>query len=402
MSDRDKIIKYFCSRFLNIETVPKSFSDILDLPTNSLKGCSTEETAKLSKHHIRSIRDLAKIDYREIDKVSEKAQIDVNQLRKWVLASQLVSRAWQKRSSYLKKSEIKIAVLGLDNAGKTSMLETLSGASNLGDVIDLAPTVGVDVRKLESEKTNLVVWDFGGQVGHRHDYLQNPEDYFLQIDLMIYVIDMQNPDRFDESLEYVKQIFDVITFLKEHPYVLILLHKSDPDFIKDPDYEINQQYIYDEIGKIFNPKELNYEIIQTSIYNYYATEPEFAQIFKRFFGMKGEKKSIEELISGLTEIFLKTSNNLLDEIKSLKTLINTSVIQVSDGKTVLPQSGGKTKSLMSTKDDSFSLHAPPPNPPKISDLMPKPGKIQTAQDTRANLLSELKDMFKKRGLTDRE
>ena len=79
---------------------------------------------------------------------------------------------------------------------------------NLEKFVDLEPTVGVDVRKIESENFDLVIWDFGGQTDRRYDYLQNPrKEYFLQIDLLIYIpVDMQDTERYDECINYFKQI----------------------------------------------------------------------------------------------------------------------------------------------------------------------------------------------------
>jgi len=46
------------------------------------------------------------------------------------------------------------------------------------------------------------LWDFGGQIDHREEYLKEPEKYFFGINLVIYVIDIQDTERYDESIEY--------------------------------------------------------------------------------------------------------------------------------------------------------------------------------------------------------
>ncbi len=56
-------------------------------------------------------------------------------------------------------TDLKILVLGLDNAGKTTLLRNLSQE----DVSNTEPTRGFNVKTLVHENFNLNVWDLGGQ-----------------------------------------------------------------------------------------------------------------------------------------------------------------------------------------------------------------------------------------------
>ena len=184
--------------------------------------------------------------------------------------------------------------------------------------MDLEPTVGVDVRKIESENFDLVIWDFGGQTDHRYDYLQNPEEYFLQIDLLIYVVDMQDTERYDESIDYFKQILDIIMYLNEKPYFLILLHKSDPDFVQEPEFQINFQYLQTLFSEMLTSKAANFEVIESSLYNFYATEPEFAKTFKGFFGKNKPKQSLEEQVNFISETLMNFSKEVFTQLKNIQ------------------------------------------------------------------------------------
>ena len=55
--------------------------------------------------------------------------------------------------------DAKILVLGLDNAGKTTLLKNLSQE----EVTNTEPTKGFNVKTLVHENFNLNVWDLGGQ-----------------------------------------------------------------------------------------------------------------------------------------------------------------------------------------------------------------------------------------------
>lgn len=56
------------------------------------------------------------------------------------------------------ESEARILVLGLDNAGKTTILKKLSEE----DITHIMPTKGFNVKSLVHEGFKLNVWDIGG------------------------------------------------------------------------------------------------------------------------------------------------------------------------------------------------------------------------------------------------
>lgn len=63
----------------------------------------------------------------------------------------------------LKRSdkEIRILLLGLDNAGKTSILKRLAGEQD--QIMDLKPTQGFNVKSIQQKDFKIHVWDIGGQ-----------------------------------------------------------------------------------------------------------------------------------------------------------------------------------------------------------------------------------------------
>jgi len=56
------------------------------------------------------------------------------------------------------KKEMRVLMLGLDAAGKTTILYKLK----LGEVVSSVPTIGFNVETLEYKKTKFTVWDVGG------------------------------------------------------------------------------------------------------------------------------------------------------------------------------------------------------------------------------------------------
>ncbi|XP_011496312.1 PREDICTED: ADP-ribosylation factor-like protein 2 isoform X2 [Ceratosolen solmsi marchali] len=58
-----------------------------------------------------------------------------------------------------KEKEMRILMLGLDNAGKTTIVKRL-----IGDPIDtISPTLGFNIKTLDHNGYKLNVWDVGGQ-----------------------------------------------------------------------------------------------------------------------------------------------------------------------------------------------------------------------------------------------
>ncbi|CAH1404876.1 unnamed protein product, partial [Nezara viridula] len=89
------------------------------------------------------------------------------------------------------EKELRILLLGLDNAGKTTLMKKLSGE----DVTHVTPTQGFNIKTVSAEGFKLNVWDIGGQKKIR-PYWRN---YFENTDVLIYVVDSSDRKRMDET-----------------------------------------------------------------------------------------------------------------------------------------------------------------------------------------------------------
>ncbi|CAA0832819.1 GTP-binding protein 1 [Striga hermonthica] len=75
----------------------------------------------------------------------------------------------------LSKVEFHVLILGIDKAGKTTLLEKLkSQYSNVEGLPPdkIVPTVGLNIGRVEVSNTKLIFWDLGGQKVLRHEDLQ--------------------------------------------------------------------------------------------------------------------------------------------------------------------------------------------------------------------------------------
>ncbi|ELT90448.1 hypothetical protein CAPTEDRAFT_21289 [Capitella teleta] len=87
--------------------------------------------------------------------------------------------------------ELRILLLGLDNAGKTTLLKQMASE----DISHITPTQGFNIKSVQSSGFKLNVWDIGGQRKIR-PYWRN---YFENTDVLIYVIDSADRKRFEET-----------------------------------------------------------------------------------------------------------------------------------------------------------------------------------------------------------
>jgi ADP-ribosylation factor-like protein 2 len=97
-----------------------------------------------------------------------------------------------------KEQELRILILGLDNAGKTSVMKKFCGE----DVHTTDPTVGFNIKSLEYRGYTLNLWDIGGQKTIRA-YWRN---YFEQTDGIIWVVDSADRWRLEECRLQLREV----------------------------------------------------------------------------------------------------------------------------------------------------------------------------------------------------
>lgn len=111
----------------------------------------------------------------------------------------------------------KIVIVGLNNAGKTTILYKL----HLGQVVMTQPTIGSNVEEVKHANIKFQVWDLGGQENLRAGWAT----YFQDTDAVIFVVDSNDTD----NMVLAKmELFNVV--LQEdlkHACLLVLANKQD-------------------------------------------------------------------------------------------------------------------------------------------------------------------------------
>ncbi|KAJ6794999.1 ADP-ribosylation factor 2-like [Iris pallida] len=89
------------------------------------------------------------------------------------------------------RREMRILMVGLDAAGKTTILYKLK----LGEVITTIPTIGFNVETVDYKNVSFTVWDVGGQDKIRPLW----RHYFQNTQGLIFVVDSNDKERILEA-----------------------------------------------------------------------------------------------------------------------------------------------------------------------------------------------------------
>ena len=91
-------------------------------------------------------------------------------------------------------------VLGLENAGKTTILKTLSEE----DISQIQPTQGFNIKSLVHAGFRLNVWDIGGQKTIRQYW----KYYYDNTNAIVYVIDSADRKRLTDSGQELQMLLE--------------------------------------------------------------------------------------------------------------------------------------------------------------------------------------------------
>ncbi|XP_039262834.1 ADP-ribosylation factor-like protein 1 [Styela clava] len=127
-------------------------------------------------------------------------------------------------SSLFGQKERRILILGLDGAGKTTILYRLQ----VGEVVTTIPTIGFNVETVVYKNLKFQVWDLGGQTSIRPYW----RCYYSNTDAIIYVVDSVDRERIGISKQ------ELISMLEEEELkkslLLVFANKQDCEQAMSP------------------------------------------------------------------------------------------------------------------------------------------------------------------------
>ncbi|KAH9909000.1 P-loop containing nucleoside triphosphate hydrolase protein [Xylariomycetidae sp. FL2044] len=118
-------------------------------------------------------------------------------------------------------TEMDVTMIGLQNAGKTSLLRVLSGSEF---TIDSIPTVGFNMKRLQRGHVTLKCWDLGGQPRFRPMW----ERYCRGVNAIVFIVDIADMSCLEQAKEELHSLMSQPSL--EGIPLLVLGNKSDlPD-----------------------------------------------------------------------------------------------------------------------------------------------------------------------------
>jgi len=403
--EKIKLISKFLdkTKVINFDKLD-TMDSVLNLPISAFNFLSDADVDLIYKlFQISSISQFSSLDpaqpfvtlYKDKKtkkKIEHLLQADLeieDKVKKAVIISNVIYKIKEESISFLKKEQ-KVVVVGLSNAGKTTILKKFGGEIGISDLAKLSPTRGVDRQEIITSDILLLIWDFGGQEEYREMYLKDPNKYFLKVDLIIYVIDLQDPEKYNESIQYFDKIIDIIEKLEENPYILIFIHKYDPDLKDNPELLLNIEYVKDLIKNIFRGrKKLDYDIYLSSIYSLLAKGPKFSRYLKETmqktatlsdYKLEGMASILESTLNGIIQL----SEVVMEQFNELDSRMSV----IEGGKTTPKTSLSSIPTPEYTTTLPFTSHSSKADQKKV--VHKRERKVREA------VLDELKELLKKR------
>ncbi|KAI9493221.1 ADP-ribosylation factor-like protein 8B [Zychaea mexicana] len=116
------------------------------------------------------------------------------------------------------KTEMELTLVGLQNSGKTTLVNVIASGQFIEDSI---PTVGFNMRKVTKGNVTMKLWDIGGQPRYRSMW----ERYCRGVNAIVFVVDAADHDKIPAAHTELKNLLDRPP-LANIP-VLVLGNKND-------------------------------------------------------------------------------------------------------------------------------------------------------------------------------
>lgn len=238
------------------------------------------------------------------------------------LKEELIEFVEKIESPFSYKRKVKVVFAGLDKAGKSSFLSGVK--KQFSEIIKQMPTKGVNrspEELLAESNSTVIIWDLGGQERYLDKYFEQSKLYLYNIDLLFFFIDIQDEDRFKESLSLYRRITRTLREFGEFPIIVVCLNKYDPDLKKSETIKEHVKYLKSHIKDLSD--DFFVKIFKTSIFSQWSLISAYSfglnqlspnkELFRRQLKMFADKTKADALLL-LNENGIILSNYAKDSI----------------------------------------------------------------------------------------
>ncbi|GAB4325367.1 MAG: hypothetical protein Kow0069_31400 [Promethearchaeota archaeon] len=168
-------------------------------------------------------------------------------------------------------------LVGLDNAGKSSIALAMTRQTNLLSYYSVRPTVGIRRVEASCEEPGVgggggggfVVWDLGGQAAYRADFGNRFEEVARGAFRIVFVVDVLDVERYDEALDFLKKVLDLTRRHFPDVRFSVFFHKWDPWVEVDDDpggINASVDRLVTEVRKVISDCSIEVRLFKTSIF----------------------------------------------------------------------------------------------------------------------------------------
>ena len=152
----------------------------------------------------------------------------------------------------------KVVFLGLDNAGKSTILNIIS--KKYSAISNLAPTKSIERKETQFAFGYTVMnWDIPGQQQFREELTFKDTRTLRDANVLIMTIDVQDIERTALAIDYFQRVLEKIEAENlVHPIIGVFIHKMDPDVREDVNILRNAKRIQDELADIAAGYNINF------------------------------------------------------------------------------------------------------------------------------------------------
>ena len=148
---------------------------------------------------------------------------------------------------FSKSSKVSILVVGLDNSGKSTLINYLKPAPQ--KQLDIAPTVGFSTEEFSVLGMKVTCFDMSGQGKYRNLW----EDYYKQVNAIIFVVDASDKLRLAVAKEELRILLEGLENSKFGSRSASSLSNSGPSSVKNQNKNQNKFTILFLANKMDKP-----------------------------------------------------------------------------------------------------------------------------------------------------